>query len=158
MQQIYKVAVQLLDGMTITERAWYTRENKIFIVTFYLSKEEIEHKIKGTKICALWCHNFISYLKSSWKKERLALMLWECGVQILMILLWIFIQWRGEILSKPRWCLPIKLPNKGWYPSLGLRRRWKERDQEWRHRNPTWINREKDRYVSPHDQQKPNDS
>ena len=53
MQQIYKVAVQLLDGMTITERAWYTRENKIFIVTFYLSKEEIEHKIKGTKICAL---------------------------------------------------------------------------------------------------------
>uniref|UniRef100_M1DAC7 Integrase core domain containing protein n=1 Tax=Solanum tuberosum TaxID=4113 RepID=M1DAC7_SOLTU len=37
---------------------------------------------------------------------------------------------------------------------------WRDRDREWRDRNPTWKERdgEKDRYVPPHEHQKPKDS
>jgi len=42
MQQPYAVAVQLLDGMTTINRAWYTREDQVSPVTFQLSKEQVE--------------------------------------------------------------------------------------------------------------------
>jgi len=42
MQQPYAVAAQLLDGMTTINRAWYTREDQVWPVTFHLSKEQVE--------------------------------------------------------------------------------------------------------------------
>ena len=42
MQQPYAVAAQLLDGMTTINRVWYTREDQVSLVTFQLSKEQVE--------------------------------------------------------------------------------------------------------------------
>lgn len=41
MQQPYVVAIQL-DGMTTINRAWYTREEQVYLVTFELSKDHIK--------------------------------------------------------------------------------------------------------------------
>uniref|UniRef100_M1DMW2 Integrase core domain containing protein n=1 Tax=Solanum tuberosum TaxID=4113 RepID=M1DMW2_SOLTU len=44
--------------------------------------------------------------------------------------------------------------NKGWARDEG----WKDRDREWIDCNPNWKDGEKDRYVPPHEGQKPKDS
>ncbi|WMV58693.1 hypothetical protein MTR67_052078 [Solanum verrucosum] len=42
MQQPYAIAAQLLDNMTTINRVWYTREDQVSMVTFQLSKEQVE--------------------------------------------------------------------------------------------------------------------
>uniref|UniRef100_M1DZZ3 Integrase core domain containing protein n=1 Tax=Solanum tuberosum TaxID=4113 RepID=M1DZZ3_SOLTU len=42
MQQPYIITVQLLDGMTKINRAWYTREDQVSLLTFKLTKEQLE--------------------------------------------------------------------------------------------------------------------
>ncbi|XP_015168639.1 uncharacterized protein [Solanum tuberosum] len=42
MQQPYAVAIQLLDGMTAINWAWYTREDQVSPLTFKLSKEQMD--------------------------------------------------------------------------------------------------------------------
>uniref|UniRef100_M1DRN5 Retrotransposon gag protein n=1 Tax=Solanum tuberosum TaxID=4113 RepID=M1DRN5_SOLTU len=42
MQQPYEVASQLLDGMTMINRAWYTCEDQVYPLTFRMTKEQIE--------------------------------------------------------------------------------------------------------------------
>uniref|UniRef100_M1D954 Integrase core domain containing protein n=1 Tax=Solanum tuberosum TaxID=4113 RepID=M1D954_SOLTU len=42
MQQPYIIAAQLLDGMTTINRAWYTREDQVSLVTFKLTNEQLE--------------------------------------------------------------------------------------------------------------------
>ena len=42
MQQPYILAIQLLDGMAIIKRAWYTRKDQVSHFTFKLTKEQLE--------------------------------------------------------------------------------------------------------------------
>uniref|UniRef100_M1DS88 Integrase core domain containing protein n=1 Tax=Solanum tuberosum TaxID=4113 RepID=M1DS88_SOLTU len=49
---------------------------------------------------------------------------------------------------------PSQSGNQGWNRDEG----WKYRDREWRDRNPNWNDGENDRYVPPHEHQKPKDS
>uniref|UniRef100_M1DZI3 Gag-pol polyprotein n=1 Tax=Solanum tuberosum TaxID=4113 RepID=M1DZI3_SOLTU len=42
MQQPYVIAAQLIDGMTKINWAWYTREDRVYPLTFRLTKEQLE--------------------------------------------------------------------------------------------------------------------
>lgn len=50
MKKPYVVAVQLLDGMTTINKAWYTREDQVSPVTFQLSNDQIEKDNERDKI------------------------------------------------------------------------------------------------------------
>ncbi|WMV18947.1 hypothetical protein MTR67_012332 [Solanum verrucosum] len=42
MQQPFEIASTLLDGMTKINRAWYTKEDQVYPLTFRMTKEQIE--------------------------------------------------------------------------------------------------------------------
>ncbi|KAK4731451.1 hypothetical protein R3W88_024439 [Solanum pinnatisectum] len=142
--------------MTTINRAWYTREDQVYPLTFKLSKEQMKKdnerdqnmaKImtqldilsknvigagaRGVNAVGVGCANPEEVKFEALYNEEVN-----------------FIANQG---SGYRSNYPRHGGNQGWARDEG----WK--DREWRDQNPNWNDGEKDRYVPPHERQKPND-
>ncbi|KAK4737296.1 hypothetical protein R3W88_000993 [Solanum pinnatisectum] len=145
--------------MTTINRAWYTHKDQVSPLTFTLSKEQIEKdnerdqnmaKImtqldilsKNVMRAGARGVNFVGVGGTNPEEMKFEA-LYNEEVNYLAN------QGGGYRSNYPR-----QGDNQSWARDEG----WKDRDREWRDHNPYWKNREKDRYVSPHECQKPKDS
>ncbi|XP_015166988.1 uncharacterized protein [Solanum tuberosum] len=156
MQQPHIIAAQLLDGMTKFNWQWYTREDQGSPLTFKLTKEHIEkdqerdqYMAKMMTQMAILAKNVMGAATRSGKdvggvnpKEAKFEKLYNEEVNFLAN------QGGGYRAN-----YPMSGGNQGWNRDEG----WRDCDREWHDRNATWNKSdvENDRYVPPHERQKP---
>ncbi|KAK4723998.1 hypothetical protein R3W88_026777 [Solanum pinnatisectum] len=161
MQQPYVIATQLLVVMTKINRTWYTREDQVSPLTFKLTKEQLEkdHErdqnmakmmtlldilaknvigagVRSVNVVGVGCVNLDEAKFELLYNEEVKFLVNQGG------------GYHANYLRLGG--------NQGWNRDEG----WSDLDREWRDHNATWKEREgeKDRYVPPHECQKPKDS
>ncbi|KAK4721335.1 hypothetical protein R3W88_011568 [Solanum pinnatisectum] len=160
-QQPYEVASQLLDCMTEINQAWYTREDQVSPLNFRMTKEQIEkdqerdqNMAKIMTLLDILAKNIMGVGTKSVDVVGVG------GVNPDEAHFEALYNEEMNFLANQGGGCRAKYPrsgeNQGWNRDEG----WRDHDRDWRDRNATQKERagEKDRYLPPHERQKPKES
>ncbi|WMV46273.1 hypothetical protein MTR67_039658 [Solanum verrucosum] len=139
MTKPFAVASALLDEMTEIKRASHTREDQMFHLNLGLTKEQLEKNQERDKKMA----------KITTQMDLLKKHSWEVVIRLSMRF--------GLVVEDSHLSYPRSCGNQGCNNDRDGG--WRDRDRDWRDRDTTWkdIDRDRDRYVSPHEHSKPNE-